>query len=202
MVREQLMPASRGITDPRVLAVMRRVPRHRFVPPHLRELAYHDRPLPIGYGQTISQPYIVARMTQLLDLHPAHRVLEVGTGCGYQAAVLARLASEVFSIERCPQLADGARERLAEFAPRVWLRTGDGGQGWPEHAPFDRILVTCAPSEVPRALVEQLADPGILVLPVGHPHGVQQLLRLCKEGGRVTTEYLDPVCFVPMVPGG
>jgi len=201
MVREQLMPASRGIVDPRVLAAMRRVPRHAFVPARLQSQAYADHPVPIGCGQTISQPFIVALMTQMLELLPVHRVLEVGTGCGYQAAVLARLAGEVFSIERCPELAAQAMDRLAEFAPRVWLRQGDGWKGWPEHAPYDRILVTCAPDEVPPALIEQLADPGMMVLPVGPPHGVQQLMRVIKQDGQLDCEMHDPVCFVPMVRG-
>jgi len=138
----------------------------------------------------------------LLELQPVHRVLEVGTGCGYQAAVLARLAGEVFTIERCAVLARQAGERLAEEAPRVWLKLGDGWQGWPEHAPYDRILVSCAPPEIPRELVEQLADPGILVLPMGRPFEVQRLVRVRREAGAVRHEILDPVCFVPMVHGG
>ena len=195
MVDEQL--AGRDITDPAVLRVMDRVLRHRFVPEGMREYAYEDRPLPIGNSQTISQPYIVAYMTQALRLRPADRVLEIGTGSGYQAAVLAELVSQVYTIEIIPELADRAQCRLQEMGyGNIEVRTGDGYLGWPEQAPFDAIVVTAAPDHVPPALVEQLAEGGRLVLPVGDHY--QELVRLVKEGGRTRQDKLLPVRFVPM----
>jgi protein-L-isoaspartate(D-aspartate) O-methyltransferase len=199
MVEEQLR--ARDIRDPRVLEVMGRVPRHLFVPEALRFRAYADHPLPIGSGQTISQPYIVALMTQLAEVEPDELVLEVGTGSGYQAAVLSELVKEVATIEILPELADTARKRLAELGYKnVTVRTGDGYVGWKEKAPFDAILVTAAAPEVPPPLVEQLASGGILVIPVGPQSQVQSLLRIQKaEDGTTTTREILPVVFVPLV---
>lgn len=196
-----------GVRDPRVLEAMRRVPRHLFVPPEVRSLAYGDHPLPIGHGQTISQPYIVAKMTELVAPRPGDRVLEVGTGSGYQAAVLSLLAGEVYSIEILPELGAEAAERLRALGYRnVEVRIGDGYRGWPDKAPFDAIVVTAAPPRIPPRLVEQLKPGGRMVLPVGPPPpgGVQWLMVLTK-GDRgppdVRARRLMPVQFVPMVPG-
>jgi protein-L-isoaspartate(D-aspartate) O-methyltransferase len=201
MVRRQI--EARGVKDPAVLAALRAVPRHRFVPLALAGEAYADRPLPIGEGQTISQPYIVALMTELLRVSPGQRVLEVGTGSGYQAAVLAALGLEVFSIEIVASLGRQAAALLAALGyERVQVRIGDGYRGWPERAPFAGILVTAAPDHVPRPLLEQLAPGGRLVIPVGE--GVQQLevhRRLPEDGpeGPVyVREVVLPVRFVPM----
>jgi protein-L-isoaspartate(D-aspartate) O-methyltransferase len=195
MVRDDL--EGRDIRDPRVLAAMRRVPRHEFVPERLREHAYADRPLPIGEEQTISQPYIVAFMTQALELEGSEKVLEIGTGSGYQAAVLAELAQEVYSIEIVPSLAERARGVLESLGYRnVHLRTGDGYRGWPEAAPFDAILVTAAPDHVPRALVDQLALGAKLVIPVGREN--QELLVIERTASGVTQRSVLPVRFVPM----
>lgn len=199
MVREQLMPAGRGINDERVIEAMRQVPRHLFVPPQLQAAAYDDRPLPIGGGQTISQPYVVALMTQLLKIQPTHRVLEIGTGCGYQAAVLAHMAAEVFSVEVRAELSREAAVVLKRCAPQVQLRVGDGWQGWKQHAPYDRIMVTCAPETIPPDLVDQLAEGGRMLLPVGPEHGIQQLQLIHKHDGVIETQSLDAVRFVPMV---
>lgn len=189
-----------GVKDPRVIAAMARVPRELFVPLPLRKRAYEDAPLPIGHGQTISQPAVVGLMTQLLKLEADEHVLEVGTGCGYQTAVLAELAGQVFSIERIPALSKVARQNLDDAGcTRVHLKVGDGHQGWPDKAPFDAILVTAAPPKVPASLVDQLAEGGRLVVPVGE--GWQQLLVLEKRGGRVREERHGLVRFVPMVPG-
>lgn len=187
------------VTDPRVLGAMRRVPRHRFVPKELVREAYQDRPLPIGEGQTISQPYIVAAMTQALGLSPADTVLEVGTGSGYQAAVLAELVKHVYSVEIVEPLGRRARALLAELGYKnVHVRIGDGYRGWPEAAPFDAVIVTCAPENVPEPLVSQLKVGGRLVIPVG-PEGGHQVLWLYKKTARglVRTD-LMPVRFVPM----
>jgi protein-L-isoaspartate(D-aspartate) O-methyltransferase len=195
MVDEQLL--GRDITSHRVLEAMRKVPRHLFIPEPQRNRAYDDTPVPIGLGQTISQPYIVAFMTQALDLEPGHRVLEIGTGSGYQAAVLAEIAREVYSIEVLPELAERAKETLTGLGYRnVRLRTGNGYLGWPEHAPFDRIIVTAAPPEVPPALVEQLKIGGLMAIPVGT---VEQDLRILRRTatGMETLQTL-PVRFVPM----
>ena len=197
MVREQI--ERRGVADERVLAALRRVPRHRFVPGSEAERAYADRPLPIGFGQTISQPYVVAAMTELLGVEPGHRVLEIGTGSGYQAAVLAALGARVWSIEIVPELADAARERLAREGYEVQVVTGDGYAGLPAEAPFDRILVTAAPPEVPEALVAQLAIGGRMVLPVGTAE--QEIRVLTKTDAGVREERRFPVRFVPMVRG-
>jgi protein-L-isoaspartate(D-aspartate) O-methyltransferase len=201
MVTRQLK--ARDITDPRVLAAMGTVPRHRFVPGYLTPLAYSDQPLPIGSGQTISQPYIVALMSQWAEVKPGDKVLEVGTGSGYQAAVLAELTDRVFSIELLPELAESAKNRLRDLGyERIQLRCGDGYQGWPEEAPFDAILVTATAPEVPQALKEQLKEGGRLVIPVGTPGFVQQLLRLRKVKGELKEEERLPVLFVPLVKPG
>jgi len=193
---------AREIKDQRVLGTMGRVPRHLFAPQLSLRRAYVDDAAPIGYGQTISQPIVVAIMTEALELHGHERVLEIGTGSGYQAAILSLLASEVYTIEVVKELAEEARRRLEELGyANVHVRTGDGYLGWPEKAPFDRIIVTAAPDEVPRALFDQLADGGILVAPVGPGGWTQRLLRYRKKGGRLTSEDLGGVAFVPMVPG-
>ena len=177
---------------------MSRVPRHLFVPLEVRPFAYEDRPLPIGQGQTISQPYIVAYMTEALQTAPDHTVLEIGTGSGYQAAVLAELAREVYTIEIIPELADCARRTLAEAGYRnVQVRTGNGYLGWPERAPFQRIIVTAAPPEIPAALVDQLAIGGTMVIPVGTTF--QQMTIVTKTAQSITQERTLPVRFVPMV---
>lgn len=186
--------------DPRVLEVMREVPRHPFVPKASLDGAYRDAPHTIGLGQTISQPTIVAMMTQALALRGDERVLEIGTGSGYQAAILARLAKQVYSIELHAPLASDAEERLAKLGfDNVQVRAGDGYAGWPEHAPFDRIILTAAPDELPTALVEQLAEGGVLVAPVGPEGQVQRLFRYRKVRGKLVREDLGGVLFVPMV---
>ncbi|NMC19729.1 MAG: protein-L-isoaspartate(D-aspartate) O-methyltransferase [Thermogutta sp.] len=196
MVEEQL--AARDIRDPRVLEAMLRVPRHRFVPENVLHEAYDDHPLPIGHGQTISQPYIVALMTQLAAPRPESRALDVGTGSGYQAAVLAELCREVYSIEILEPLAVEAAERLKQLGYKnVTVRAGDGYQGWPEKAPFDLIIVAAAPDHVPQPLIDQLAPGGRLVIPVGEAR--QELLLIVKgEDGVIRRESVAPVMFVPM----
>lgn len=186
--------------DARVLQVFAAVPRHAFVPPELEDRAYDNRPLPIGHGQTISQPYIVALMTDLLRPRPEHVVLEVGTGCGYQSAVLAGLVRQVYSLEIIPALAQAARERLRSLGhDNVEVRQGNGRVGWPEHAPYDGILVTAAAETVPPALIEQLKPGGILVIPVGQPHSAQQLRVIHKQmDGSIRAEDVLPVAFVPL----
>ena len=196
MVADQIR--ARGVRDPRVLSAVTRVPRELFLPEAKRDEAYEDRPVPIGFGQTISQPYIVAYMTEALKVEPSHRVLEIGTGCGYQTAVLAELALEVYSIELIDVLAERARRTLDGLGyTNVQVRAGDGHAGWPEQAPFDRILAAAAPAEVPPALIEQLVDGGILVIPVGT--GDQELRVLQKHGGRIELLSTLPVRFVPML---
>jgi protein-L-isoaspartate(D-aspartate) O-methyltransferase len=206
MVREQIASSGWGreaVRDRRVLEAMRRVPRHRFVPEALTDHAYADRPLPIGYGQTISQPYIVAAMTELLQMEPGDRVLEIGTGSGYQAAVLAALTDSVFSIEIVAQLAAEAAVRLRKLGYVVSARQGDGYFGWSEHAPFDAIVVTAAASHIPPPLVEQLAPGGRMVIPVGPPLQVQSLVLVEKKAdGSVTQRSLMPVRFVPLTRSG
>ncbi len=199
MVDEQLVGPLRDIREPAVLRAMRRVPRHRFVPTEVLPAAYADCALPIGFDQTISQPYVVAFMTEHLEVRPGHRVLEVGTGSGYQAAVLAELGTEVFSIEIVPPLADRARRTLTELGyDKVRVRTGDGYLGWPEAAPFDAIIVTCAPERIPPPLVAQLKDGGRMIIPVGSP-GEQSLVLLRKRDGRISEAAVLPVRFVPML---
>ena len=196
MVAEQIR--ARGVHDSRVLDAMIRVPRERFVPESLQSEAYEDYPLSIGHGQTISQPYIVGYMTDALRLEPAHRVLEIGTGCGYQTAVLGELAGEVYSIELLPELAERARRTLDALGYRnVHLRAGDGYDGWPEAAPYDRIIGAAAAADVPAALKAQLADDGILVMPIGTSW--QELRVLQKRGGALETLATLPVRFVPMI---
>jgi protein-L-isoaspartate(D-aspartate) O-methyltransferase len=194
MVAEQIQ--ARGVESPRVLEAMRAVPRHRFVPATLQHLAYADRPLPIGHGQTISQPYIVAYMTEALQVEPTHRVLEIGTGSGYQAAVLARLARAVYTIEIVPELARRAAATLEESGyANVDVRAGDGYAGWPEHAPFDRIMVTAAPEDIPQPLIDQLATDGRMVIPVGS--GEQWMTIVEKTPTGVLRRRTIPVRFVP-----
>lgn len=195
--------AGPGALRPEVLAAMGAVPRHEFVPAAERARAYANRPLPIGHGQTISQPLIVALMTSLLEAKPEHTVLEVGTGSGYQAAVLSPLVSRVLTIEIVAALADESRERLARLGyGNVEVRAGDGYRGWPEAAPFDRILVTAAPDRIPQALVEQLKPGGRMVVPVGARAAVQQLTVIEKDGGGATrVREVLPVRFVPMTGG-
>jgi protein-L-isoaspartate(D-aspartate) O-methyltransferase len=195
MVEQQI--AARGVKDLRVLAAMRTVPRHRFVHPTQAGNAYDDRPLPIGHGQTISQPYIVAYMTELLRLQPGARVLEVGTGCGYQAVILGEIAREVYTIEIVKALADSARAVVAELGYRnIEVRHGDGYGGWPDRAPFDGIVVAAAPDHVPPALVAQLAVGGRLVIPVGDDDQEIRVITRLSEGHR--EERLIPVRFVPL----
>lgn len=191
----------RGIQDEKVLEAMQSVKRHLFVPGSLRRYAYADRPLPIGRDQTISQPYIVAYMTEALDLSPEDRVLEIGTGSGYQAAVLAEIVSQVYTIEIIPELADMARQKLDALGyDNVKVKTGDGYQGWPEHAPFDAIIVTAAPPFIPDALIEQLSEEnGNMIVPVGTAS--QELILITKTKQGVQKKKLLPVRFVPMVEG-
>lgn len=193
--------AGRGITDARVLAAMRAVPREHFVPANLRQRAFDDRPLPIGNAQTISQPYIVALMAQALQLQGDEHVLEIGTGSGYGAAVLARLCRHVDTVERISDLADRARQQLADLGvTNVDVHGGDGTLGWPAAAPFDAIVVTAGGPSVPPALQAQLAPGGRLVMPVGAQHGGQDLLRLTRSGGHdFRTESLCGVAFVPLL---
>jgi protein-L-isoaspartate(D-aspartate) O-methyltransferase len=187
------------ITDRAVLAAIAAVPRHRFVPPQHQERAYDDAPLPIGLGQTISQPYIVALMTQALRLSPTSRVLEIGTGSGYQSAVLASITPTVWSVETLAELAGAARERLHGLGYPVEVTSGDGRLGWPEHAPYDGIIVTAAAPDVPPALVAQLTDGGRLVIPVGETTWNQTLWLIRKTAGRLAREFLCEVRFVPLI---
>lgn len=188
------------VRDERVLEAMRRVPRHAFVPEAYQRQAYQNSPLVIGYNQTISQPFIVAHMTDLLELEPDHNVLEIGTGSGYQAAVLAELCSEVYTIEIIPPLGRQAADLLKELGyDNVKVRIGDGYEGWPEYAPFDRIIVTCAPDDIPQPLVDQLIPGGRIVIPVGKANQIQYLVVVTKdENGRIKQHRQYPVRFVPM----
>lgn len=189
----------RGVKDRRVLEVMERVPRHLFVPEAVRDQAYQDNALPIGHGQTISQPFVVAAMSEQMRLAGGERVLEIGTGSGYQAAVLGELASEVYTIEIVPELAARARRTLKALGrANVFVREGDGWAGWPEKAPFDAIMVTAAPEQVPPALVEQLKSGGRMVIPLG-PAGDQELVVLTKTSSGLKEEKVFPVRFVPFV---
>ncbi|MBN1141534.1 MAG: protein-L-isoaspartate(D-aspartate) O-methyltransferase [Deltaproteobacteria bacterium] len=196
MVAQQLKP--RGIRDEAVLAAMRRVPRHLFVPEDRQEQAYRDTPLPIGYGQTISQPYIVAYMTELIRPRAGMRILEIGTGSGYQAAVLAEMAVEVFTVEIIEELARWGQANLERAGYRgVRVKRGDGYFGWSEQAPFDAVVVTAAADHIPPPLLEQLKEGGRMVIPVGSPFLTQRLILVRKEGGKIVTESLLPVRFVP-----
>ncbi len=197
MVESQLV--RRGIKDKRVLDAMRQVPRHLFIPKDMRSLAYCDGPLPIGQGQTISQPYIVALMTELLELTGQERVLELGTGSGYQAAILSLLARQVYSVERHAALAEQAEKILAQLGyDNVVISVGDGTLGWPEHAPYEAIIVTAAAPDVPRPLTDQLADGGRLVAPVGSRWS-QVLVKVKRQGETLVRERLTAVAFVPLV---
>ena len=197
MVEEQLLP--RGIEDQAVLHAMEVVPRHLFVADALHAQAYGDFPLPIGHGQTISQPYVVALMTQLLQLTGQERVLEIGTGCGYQSAILAALCERVYTVERLKPLLARARRTFDQLQIyNIMSKVADGTEGWPDNAPFEAIIVTAAGPQIPQPLVDQLADPGVMVLPVGDQEG-QTLMVVRKEGGVVTTNAVESVCFVKLV---
>ena len=190
---------ARGVSDEAVLTAMETVPRHEFVPAEYLDQAYADHPLPIGYGQTISQPFIVAWMTELLELESGDKVLEIGTGSGYQAAVLAELTDQVYSVEIIEELEKSAEERLQRLGyTKVKVKHADGYYGWEEHAPYDAIIVTCAPDHIPHPLVQQLKDGGRLVIPVGPPGGYQSLWLLTKQGDQVLSHNLGGVRFVPL----
>ena len=192
---------ARGVKDPRVLSAMLKVERHRFVPEEYLNSAYSDQPLPIGEGQTISQPYIVALMTELLELKGDEKVLEIGTGSGYQAAILAELAKEVYSIEIIESLASMANNRLLELGyQNIKVKAGDGYLGWPEAAPFDALIVTAAPDHIPKPLIDQLKEGGRMVVPVGTY--TQELKKIIKRSGKIETTDIIPVIFVPMTGEG
>lgn len=196
MVAEQIV--ARGVRDSATLAALRGVPRHNFVPTAQSFFAYQDRPLPIGHGQTISQPFIVAYMTELISPGPGRKVLEVGTGSGYQAAILAATGAEVFTIEIIPELAGTAKDRLTDSGyDRVAVKTADGFYGWPEKAPFDAIIVTAAAEFIPPPLIKQLGEGGLMVIPIGSPYHVQTLMLIQKRDGKPHTTNLMPVRFVP-----
>ena len=198
MVSEQLV--DRGIKDRRVIKAMQKVERHRFVPEEYRSVAYGDHPLPIGYEQTISQPYVVAFMTEVLQLKPTDRVLEIGTGSGYQAAILAEICDSVFTIEIVPELAHRAKNLLEQLGYKnIQVKHGDGYQGWPEKAPFDAIIVTCSPTKIPQPLKSQLKEGGRMIIPVGYPETGQELYLIRKENERLIEKAVLPVRFVPMV---
>jgi len=198
MVVHQLSAPGRDIRNERVLLVMRTVPRHLFVPQEHQTKAYSDHPLPIGYGQTISQPFIVAYMTEQLDPKPGETILEIGTGSGYQAAVLSRLVKKVYTIEIVDPLAKIAGQNLKSLSyDNVEVKSGDGYQGWPEHAPFDSIIVTCAPEQIPKPLTEQLKEGGKMIIPVG-PLNDQSLFLLVKKNNALEKKAILPVRFVPM----
>jgi protein-L-isoaspartate(D-aspartate) O-methyltransferase len=197
MVEQQIK--QRGVTNTRVLAAMEAIPRDRFIPPDVRSQAYDDIPLAIGFNQTISQPYIVAYMTDVLDVHDSHRVLEIGTGSAYQTAILATLAREVWTIEIVPALAAAATDLLPALGlANVHVKLGDGHGGWPEQAPFDRIMVTAAPNEIPEPLIEQLAVGGRLVIPVGSQGGPQWMTVVEKSSNGLVQNRTIPVQFVPL----
>ena len=196
MVREQIM--ARDVTDKETLAAMRKVPRHLFMPEEFVKEAYEDRPVNIGYGQTISQPYIVAYMTEVAKPASKKKVLEIGTGSGYQAAILAEIVDTVYTIEIVPELANASSEILKELGYKnIVAKQGDGYKGWPEHAPFDIIIVTAAPDRIPEPLIEQLAEEGRMVIPVGAAMGIQELLLLEKKNGKLKRSRLSFVRFVP-----
>jgi protein-L-isoaspartate(D-aspartate) O-methyltransferase len=196
MVGEQIV--ARGVKDSTTLTAMRAVPRHLFVEESLAPFAYHDRPLPIGYGQTISQPFIVALMTETIRPGPGRKILEIGTGSGYQAAVLAATGAEVYTIEIIPELAEAAATRLKKLGfGEVSSKAADGYYGWPEQAPFDAVIVTAAAEFIPPPLIEQMTETGLMVIPVGSPFFVQTLMLVQKRDGKVTSASLMPVRFVP-----
>ncbi len=198
MVDDQI--AARDLKDRKVLGAMRKVPRHRFIPEDARGMAYQDGPVPIGHGQTISQPYIVALMTELLQVQEGDRGLEVGSGSGYQAAVLSELGAKVYSIETIPELAQFARRNLLENGySSVEVKTGDGTLGWKEHAPYDAVIVACAPEKVPEALKNQLKEGGRIVIPLGPENQIQELYLMKKWNGELIQKAMSPVRFVPMV---
>ena len=199
MIENQII--DRGVSDERVIKAMNDVPRHLFVKESLRDLAYADGPLPIGYNQTISQPYIVAYMTEILQPDTHHIVLEVGTGSGYQAAILSKLVNHVYSIEIIPELGKEAANRLDKLGyDNVTVKIGDGYNGWEEHSPFDRIIVTAAPEQIPKKLVDQLKSGGLMILPVGKTSFGQDMRVVKKDKtGQVTTQETIPVRFVPMI---
>jgi len=200
MVDSQIV--NRGVRDANVLRAMRKVPRHLFMPESCRASAYADHPLPIGEGQTISQPYIVAFMTEALKLKPGDRVLEIGTGSGYQAAVLAEIVKDVYSIEIVESLGKRAEQTLSKLGyTNVHIKIGDGYKGWPEKAPFDAIIVTCAPEQIPTVLIDQLKEGGRMIIPVGREGAVQRLMIGIKTKGRLKTQEVMLVRFVPMVQG-
>jgi len=199
MVETQIK--ARGVRDPRVLSALLKVERHRFVPEEFQSSAYSDQPLPIGEGQTISQPYMVALMTELLELKGNERVLEIGTGSGYQAAILAELAKEVYSIEIVESLANSAKKLLFDLGYKnIQVKVGDGYLGWPEASPFDAIIVTCAPDHIPKPLVDQLKEGGRMVIPVGTYS--QEIKKIVKRSGKIETTDVLPVIFVPMTGEG
>ncbi|HKZ67013.1 MAG TPA: protein-L-isoaspartate(D-aspartate) O-methyltransferase [Chitinophagaceae bacterium] len=199
--REEMVKAQiekRGIKDAATLAALRKIPRHLFVPQNIIDDAYDDRPLPIGYGQTISQPFIVAYMTEIVKPKPDHRVLEIGTGSGYQAAVLSAIVKEVYTIEIVDSLGTQARNRLSKLNYKnITVKTGDGYHGWKEKSPFDAIVVTAAAEHIPPPLIEQLKEGGRMIIPIGSPFMVQQLMLVEKKGGKTRTSSLMPVRFVP-----
>jgi len=196
MVTEQII--SRGVTDQQTLRAMRKVPRHLFVPEEYKNEAYDDNPLPIGYGQTISQPYIVALMTEVSKPSADKKVLEIGTGSGYQAAVMAEITDKVYTIEIVPELARESAERLKKMGyTNITGKFGDGYKGWPEHAPYDIVIVTAAPEQIPQPLIDQLAENGRLVIPVGAPAAVQELILIEKKNGKIEKNRLTFVRFVP-----
>jgi len=198
MINTQLI--ARGISSGKVLDAFRKVPRHMFVPPEYQRYAYADQPLPIGEGQTISQPYIVAYMTEVLDIQPGEKVLEIGTGSGYQAAILKETGANVYSIEVIPSLSEKASEVLSNLGYKdIHLKEGDGYTGWPEFAPFDAIIVTCSPSEIPPALKQQLAEGGRMIIPVGEQGTIQYLCHLRKKEGKMVQRNVMAVRFVPMI---
>ena len=197
MVSNQIR--ARGVSDEAVLKAMETVPRHEFVPPKYLGQAYADHPLPIGYGQTISQPFIVAWMTELLEIGEGDKVLEIGTGSGYQAAVLAEITDQVYSMEIIEELEKSGEERLKRLGyTKVNVKHADGYFGWEEHAPYDAIIVTCAPDHIPQPLIQQLKDGGRMVLPVGPPGGYQSLWLITKQGDQVLSKNLGGVRFVPL----
>ncbi len=196
MVDTQIV--ARGVKDPRVIKAMLEVPRHLFVPPEYIDQAYEDYPLPIGYGQTISQPYMVAVMTELLELDETHKVLEIGTGSGYQTAILAAIAREVYTVERVPELSERAQRILEKLGfDNVKFKVGDGSLGWPEYSPYDRIIVTAAAPDIPEPLKDQLKEGGIIVIPIGERYG-QILVKGIKKNDKILTQELFPCAFVPL----